>query len=90
MPPSKKYHTAAPAKATKATQPITIPAMAPPLRLLLLLVGLDTGEGVGASGVVATVMVVAVEVTNKVAPGVAAALVCKFVVKLPELTEDSS
>lgn len=44
----------------------------------------------GASGVVATVTVVAVEVTNKVAPGVAAALVCKFVVKLPELTEDSS
>ena len=45
-----KYHTAAAKRATKATLPITIPAMAPPDRPLLL-VGLDTGEAVGARGV---------------------------------------
>jgi len=50
MPPLQKYQTSAPIITNKKVIPITTPTMTVILRLL---VGLDTGEAVGDSGVVA-------------------------------------
>jgi len=87
-PPSlrnRKNHTPAANRATKATDPITIPAIAPPDRPLLL-VGLETGEAVGDRGVEPTDTGPEVAVTKYVAP-YAAAVVCRLVSNAPLLTE---
>lgn len=80
-----KYHTAAAKRATKATLPITIPAMAPPDRPLLL-VGLDTGEAVGARGVEPTDTGPEDAVKKYVAP-YSAAVECRLESNVPLLTE---